>query len=937
MMRSNNKFFGLMALILLGWTSPAFSQQQFRSLIIDANTGAALTNVSVKVQHQKDTTVKKSGATDAQGLIIFDRLQKGDYNLQIHAIGYTDTLIHFSIPAGKFKTFPGNIYLRPDRGIQLKEVVIKDDGPAVGMKGDTIEYNATKFKTKDNAVVEDLLRKLPGVNIDKSGTIKAQGEVVQRVLVDGKEFFGSDPSVATRNLPADMIQKVQVLDKNSDMAEFTGVPDGKQMKTINLITKKDRKRGYFGNLNAGIGDAGRYEAGANVNSFVNEAQLSLLLKGNNVNKSGFSATELIRLLSQNPEMFNSLPPSALSELMKMKSVKIEGSSEALAEMARPSGLTNTKYGGLNFNNDWSDRFKFRSSYFFNDNSTLDQFDNARQYLLLQSPYNYFQSGTKTDRTNNQRIDLSADVKLSNRSSLKISPRINLSSSDRNSDQTYRSVTAGMQAMSINDGTQLFNSKSRNNLFSGNTMFRHRLTKPGRTLVFEISPESFQSNSDFVNQSSNNTYQATGKTTENTDQQTLNTGDIFNLNSNLVYTEPLSSHYLLQAGQQFYYSHGKYLRQVKNKNTLNGDYDLPVAALSDNYSSNRMEYNSKLSISGNYKRFNYTAGGSFKQSSVNGNSVLRNYQVDKRYQAWLPSAYASYKMSGSYKLVLNYAMEANMPSVSNLQPIEDNIDPLFTRKGNPDLEQEKSQRLSLAFNSFKLSSGNSVYASFNLNWYNRQIADHTITDETTGKQLITPINVSGNYRYALNIGKTARLDKGGSSLTAEINAGYSKSSLMNNYLLNSIKTFSISPELSFNYYFGNKISLNGRGSASWNDRKFSGPSRLPEQNWLLSYSLESIVILPFKMSLEGSMDGFSTPGLSEGYNTSVILLNGGLNKEIGKQFSIKAEARDLLNRNQSISRITGNGYIEDKRNNALGRFFQISAVYKFRHFPKSNKK
>lgn len=927
----------MLTLILLGWISPAFSQQQFRSLIIDANTGTALTYVAVKVTQQKDTTIKKSGLTDPQGFVVFDRLQKGDYNLQVHAIGYTDTLIHFSIPAGKFNAFPGTIYLRPDRGIQLKEVVIKDDGPAVGMKGDTIEYNATKFKTKDNAVVEDLLRKLPGVNIDKSGTIKAQGEVVQRVLVDGKEFFGSDPSIATRNLPADMIQKVQVLDKNSDMAEFTGVPDGKQMKTINLITKKDRKRGYFGNLNAGIGDAGRYEAGANVNSFVNEAQLSLLLKGNNVNKSGFSATELIRLLSQNPEMFNSLPPSALSELMKMKSVKIEGSSEALAEMARPSGLTNTKYGGLNFNNDWSDRFKFRSSYFFNDNSTLDQFDNARQYLLLQSPYNYFQSGTKTDRTNNQRIDLSADVKLSNRSSLKISPRINLSSSDRNSDQTYRSVTAGMQAMPINDGTQLFNSKSRNNLFSGNTMFRHRLTKPGRTLVFEISPESFQSNSDFVNQSSNNTYQATGKTTENTDQQTLNTGDIFNLNSNLVYTEPLSSHYLLQAGQQFYYSHGKYLRQVKNKNTLNGDYDLPVAALSDNYSSNRMEYNSKLSISGNYKRFNYTAGGSFKQSSVNGNSVLRNYQVDKRYQAWLPSAYASYKMSGSYKLVLNYAMEANMPSVSNLQPIEDNIDPLFTRKGNPDLEQEKSQRLSLAFNSFKLSSGNSVYASFNLNWYNRQIADHTITDETTGKQLITPINVSGNYRYALNIGKTARLDKGGSSLTAEINAGYSKSSLMNNYLLNSIKTFSISPELSFNYYFGNKISLNGRGSASWNDRKFSGPSRLPEQNWLLSYSLESIVILPFKMSLEGSMDGFSTPGLSEGYNTSVILLNGGLNKEIGKQFSIKAEARDLLNRNQSISRITGNGYIEDKRNNALGRFFQISAVYKFRHFPKSNKK
>lgn len=926
-----------MMLILLGWISPVFSQQELRSFIVDANSGKALKHITIKVVDHRDSTIRKSGLTDSLGLIVFNQVQKGDYNLRIHAIGYVDTLIHFSILTGKFPAFPGTVYLRPDRGIQLKEVVIRDDGLAVGMKGDTIEYNATKFKTKDNAVVEDLLRKLPGVNIDKTGTIKAQGEVVQRVLVDGKEFFGSDPSVATRNLPADMIQKVQVLDKNSDMAEFTGVADGKQMKTINLITKKDRKRGYFGNLNGGLGDASRYEAGLNVNSFVNEAQMALILKGNNVNKSGFSATELIKLLTQNPEMFNSLPPSALSELMKMKSVKIEGSSEALAEMARPSGLTDTKYGGLNFNNDWSDRLKLRSSYFFNDNQTEDRFDNSRQYLLLQSPYNYLQSGTKTDHTNNKRIDLSADVKLSKRSSIKISPRINLSNSDRNSGNTFSSVTIGLNPVPINDGMQLFKSESRNNMVSGNTLFRHRLTKAGRTLVFEMTPEYFQSKGNYLNQSTNNLYGENRKTTENTDQQTLSTGNIYSLNNNLVYTEPLSPRYLLQAGQQFYYSHGKYLRQVNNKNALNGNYDDPVAALSDNYTSDRIEYNSKLSVSANYKKLNYTVGAGFKQSQVRGNSLLRNYRVDQHYRAFLPSAYATYKMSASEKLVLNYAMETNMPSVSNLQPIEDNVDPLFTRKGNPDLGQEKNQRLSLAFNSFQLGSGNSVYASFNLNWFNQQITDHTITDAATGKQLIIPVNVSGNYRYGLNMGKTIRLDGNGSSLTAEVNGAYSKSSLMNNNLLNNMKTLSVSPELSVNYYLGNKVSFSGRGSASWNTRKFSGLTGLPAENWLLSYSLESIVILPFKMSLEGSIDGFSTPGLSRGYNTSVMVLNSGLNKEIGKQFSIKAEARDLLNRNQSISRITGNGYIEDKRNNALGRFFQLSVVYKFRHFPKSNKK
>jgi len=252
----------------------AFAQQgNIRSKVTDGSTGAPLAQVSVKLKLLADTAIKYNSSTDETGVFGFSNIPKGDYELKIHSLGYTDTLIRFSVPEGKFKALPPFVDLRPSNGIQLKEVTIVDNTPAVRMKGDTTEYNAAKFKTRENANVEELLRKLPGVNIDKSGTIKAQGEVVQRVLVDGKEFFGSDPSVATRNLPADMIQKVQVLDKKSDEEEFTGVADGQRVKTINLITKKNMKRGYFGNASAGIGNDSHYEGGRLLGSIIDRRRL----------------------------------------------------------------------------------------------------------------------------------------------------------------------------------------------------------------------------------------------------------------------------------------------------------------------------------------------------------------------------------------------------------------------------------------------------------------------------------------------------------------------------------------------------------------------------------------------------------------------------------------------------------------------------------------
>ncbi|WP_293309461.1 outer membrane beta-barrel protein [Pedobacter sp. UBA5917] len=929
----NRKLFKAL-LFFIGLSQLVFAQQEkINSKILDGNTGLSLTHVLVKIRLLTDTAINYSSLTDETGTISFAKIRKGDYELKIHAMGYTDTLIRFSIPEGKFKALPPIVYLQPNNGIQLKDVIIKDNTPPVRMKGDTVEYNATKFKTKENAVAEDLLRKLPGVSIDKSGAIKAQGETVERILVDGKEFFGSDPTVATRNLPADMIQRVQVLDKKSDMEEFTGVKDGQKVKTINLITKKNMKRGYFGNANAGLGNNGHYEGGTNINSFLNETQASLILKGNDINKSGFSPTELIKLLSQNRDALSSLPPAALSELLRMKGVSLQGSSDAIAALVRPVGITDTKYGGVNFNNDWGDRLKLRSSYFFNHNNTTENFDYLRQYLV-QAPYSYLQAGDRNTINASQRIDMSIDTRLSKRLSVKISPKVNLSTAKNNSNTVFSSVRTGDNAGKINDGTQFLNISTNNDLFSGNAMFKYQFAKKSRTMVLDLKPEYFGNRSNYLNHFTNNIYAAPGNTMESIDQQTLNTGNVYSINGNLVFTEPLSKNLFLQAGQRFYLSDGKYLRTVSNKEAGTGRYDLTDDRLSDNFSSGRREYNTKVSLSGGYKKLNYTISSLWKQSTVKGHSILKSYEVDKSYQAFLPSLFAELRLSKQQKLTLNYSTETNLPSVSDLQPLEDNSDPLFIRKGNPELDQEKTQNISFGFNAFKPTTGNTLYANLQIMRYSKQIVSNTIINVATGKQLIIPVNLKGNYNVSLNAGNSFKVDNDGSSLTAEFNAGYAKNGIMNNGILNDVRVFSLTPQLTFNYYLGNRISLGLKGSAAWNSRKFSMASQLPEKNWLLNYGAESVVILPFNSTLEASVDVLSALGLSNGYNNNVVLLNTGLSRMLGKQFSLKAEAMDLLNRNQAINRISNSGYIEDRKNNALGRYFQFSAIYKFRHFPRS---
>lgn len=811
----------------------------------------------------------------------------------------------------------------------LKEVVV-ESRPPVRMKGDTVEYNASQYKTKENAVVEDLLKKLPGVKVDQSGNIIAQGETVGKVLVDGKEFFGNDPAIATKNLPADMVDKIQVLDKMSDQEEFSGIDDGNKVKTINIVTKKDRKKGYFGNVSAGAGLDGKYEGGINVNSFAGEQQLSVLFKANNVNKSGFSASELIRMLSSNPELFNNLPAAAIAELSKMKGVHINSDDPAeKAELARPTGLNNTQYGGVNYNNDWSDALKLRSSYFYNRFTSANRYNYDRHYQLPDTVYNYLQQGSSLQENINHQVNTAFDIKLNKYNSLKISPAFTSNTADMSSNRDYSSTTADGKQF-LNAGIQQLTSHTTNNNITTDILYRHRFHKPGRTLSLTVTPQYLQLKNSSLNISQNQYMNL--HTEDSINQQTTGNSESYSLNNNLIYTEQLSQHTALRLTEQLNISKGDYEQLARNYNHADARYSITDARYSDVYENTIIRNVADVSIAGNYKKFNYTLGVSLENSVLKAHSDYRQYDLTGNYNTFLPHLYARYRFSKSSNLRLQYASQASLPGVGQLRPVEDISDPLYIRKGTPGLRQAVNHDVSLAYLSNNMYRNTFTNIQLRLATVRNQFTDGYAID-SAGRQLIAPINANGYYNGSLHGEYSFPVLGNSSSLTMGTQVSYNRFPSYFNALRDVIRQWTITPDFNLSYYPVNSLIINLRGNASWSNRSSDVNKLADQQYWFLNYALETITTLPWSMSLEAGIDCYTTTGLNAAYNNTVALLNTALTKDIGRKYALRLEARDLLNQNNSFNRISRNGYTEDRQNVVLGRYYMLSLIYKVRNFKK----
>jgi len=892
-----------------------------KGMAFDTIARQPVTSATITLMQKKDSSLISFTMTDNNGKFELTGIQNGEFRLLMTHVNYHSSSLVFKID-DEHKTIDLGRIIMNDRAKVLSEVTVTSEAPPVTLVGDTVQYNAGSFKTQPNANVEDLLKKLPGVKVEKDGTVKAQGEKVQKVLVDGKEFFGNDPKVATKNLPADAIDKVQVYDKLSDQAQLTGFDDGNSEKTINLKLKKDKKKGAFGKINAGVGTDDRYQGKFNVNSFKGARQMSVIGMGNNTNAEGFSFMDILNFTG------------ALSQLKNGGNINLSiNDNDPLSGLlgGNNSGINTTFGGGVNYNNIIGTKTDFQSNYFYSRFNPNRISNIVRQYF---SPANIYNQNSYTDNlNNNHRLNLNADYQIDSFTSLKITPSFSYQKTKNKAVSDYNTLSE--QGIVINDGSSnnLVNTEGYN--LNTNILFRKRFHKKGRTFSLNLltnlnssegdgslksitsffDPNSSQRNFDSINQINN---------TES---------DLKGYNAKAVYTEPVFKKSLLEFSIGKSNTISTSSKTTYDYNKGNGKYDLINPGLTNDYKNFYDYVNTGLRFRKQAKTYNYSVGLSWQQSDLEGKVIgsLKDSTLRKRFSDLLPNARFQYYFSKLKNILVNYSSSTNQPTVSQLQPVPDNSNPLYIKLGNPNLKQEYMSTLRVNASFVNPYKNRNFFIFLTAQQTNNKIVSYDKINEL-GVDSVRPVNVNGVYNLngTVSWGFPVRFLKG--SLDISSNIAYDKGKQLvgdavNKIQVNKINTITLGPQVRLEMSATEKLNLSLTSGLNYSRSGYSIESARNSTFINQEYSGAIDWQLPKGFFISSDLN-YSIYNYMSGFNTTVPLWNASISKQMlhFNRGELKFAVNDILNKNVHINHNSNQNYIEDSRVNSLRRFFLLSFTY-----------
>ncbi|QPH38399.1 outer membrane beta-barrel family protein [Pedobacter endophyticus] len=861
--------------------------------IIQSKDKKPLDFASVAIKNLSDSTTVGAMSTTEDGKFAYKGLKPGAYRLYAAFLGLKNSTKDFAITADKSDINIGDIILEGG-AIDLETVEIKAEVPPIVVKKDTLEFNASSFKVIENAVVEDLLKKLPGVEVDKAGTVKAQGETITKVRVDGKEFFGNDPLLATRNLPADMIDKIQIIDELSDQAQFTGIDDGSRTKIINITTRKDKKNGYFGNSTAGYGSNNRYDVNANVNRFNQDKRLSVVAQFNNVNKQNFGGGL--------------------------------GGGNGGNNGGR-GGITDTKAGGFNFSDEYADETEINLSYFVNKSDNLILRNSVTQNLLgdVTTVFNNNQVNT-SDRLNH-RLSFMVDTKLDSLTSLRIQPNISYTDNKSLNNSNY---SRDYKRYMIN-GTQALSNRSTAPSISNNILLRKKFMRRGRTLSLNLNTNLNNNDAANYNNNSEGRTDSGGVVTPKlTNQFNDQESESLSQSTRLVYTEPLSKTLSLEFNYQNAYNHNTSDRFTYNYNPATLQYDLLDATYSNAYENTILTNSAGFSFNKNAQKYNWNLGMAVQNTDRTNNNISRGYVLKQNVFNYTPSAMFRYNFSKSKRLVFNYRGSTTQPSIQQLQPIPNNTNTQSIPVGNPDLKPEFNNTLRVAFNTFTVGKNRSLFVNLNLTQTSNRIANSSSLIQTgpdQGKLAILPVNVNGVYSGSLSSSLSLPImDENKLNFHINVSGNYDRDVNFTNSLKNITNSWSIRNgyRLVSNL---EKLDLTAGVSGSINRATYSVQPNSNTRYYTFSPNISVSYLFPGDIRLNVDADYNQNTGRGEAFDTHFTLVNAFLSKQFFKnKGTFKASVNDLLNENQGISRTANNNTIQDVGYNVLKRYFMFSFTY-----------
>jgi hypothetical protein len=921
-----NKIKYVLFLFGLLFINIAFAQEfRLSGSLVNQEDNLPLVGATIKLVNMRDSLKIEYRSSGFKGDFLFDKLVRGRYRLEITYIGF-EKYVQEVFAGGKTENL-GTITIKPF-ATNLGEVEIKDIAIRAEQKGDTTQYNAAAFKVSQDASTEDLVKKMPGITIE-NGTVKAQGEDVKRVLVDGKQFFGDDPSVTLKNLPAEVVDKIQVFDKLSDQAAWTGFDDGSGQKTINIVTRNNKNSGQFGKFSAGYGTDDRYLLGANINFFKDKRRITLLGMSNNVNQQNFSADDVVG-----------------SSGGGRRSGGRGGYMPV--QMGAQSGIFSTNAIGINYTDEWGSKIIFNGSYFFNsgNNSTNQQLN--RQYILGGEVNQYYNELNSSETNNdNHRLNMRIEYNPDSNNSIILTPW--LSVQDNNSNSYSGALTSIYP--DFNPGDILNESVNKNNgdangyNFNNDFLYRHKFHKKGRTVsINQGTGVNKGYRNSYLNSLTSFYEPSQSQINDTLNQYSKALSDGLNLSSNLVYTEPVGEKSQIQVNYNIAWS-----QNANNKKTYNYseeqlqyiDFDTLYSNIYDNdYLTHRIGSGYLYKTS----KLNLNAGITYQFAELKGNTSFPFIDsTRKTFNSVLPNVMFNYKFSPLANLRIFYRASTNAPSTTQLQRVIDNSNPLLLTTGNPQLKQEYRH---FAMSRFSLSNKDKTSNLFGMLFFQKTLnyigqstlvasSDTMVNGQKIGMgtQLSMPTNLNGawNGRALVSIGFPVKKIKSNINFNTGISFNRLPGLINSNPNLSNTYGINLGTVLSSN--ISEKIDFTFTYNINYNLVKNTIQPQLNNNYFFQIASLQFNWEFWKGFFLQNSLTYQNYNGISSKISDQYTLWNFNLGKKILKKKNgeIKLSCYDILNQNKSLNRSVTDTYIEDSNTQVLQQYFMLSFTYTLRNF------
>ena len=910
-------------LICLLFATISFSQNSgIKGKITDREEGKPVAGATVSLLKQSDSSVVATALTSADGTFSLKGLSPDSVILQITSVNFQEYLSFITIK-DTVRTLAPIMMERQNK--DLASVTIISRSPPVIVKGDTAQFSASQYKVNPDATTEDLIKKMPGITVAKDGTVTAHGEQVKKVTIDGKDFFGDDASAALKNLPAEIIDKIQVFDRLSEQARLTGVDDGNSVKTINIVTKGGLKKGRYGRVYAGYGTDNRYSFGGN-SSFIKEnRRLSIVGNFNNTNLQNFASQDLLGLTSGTNNR-NGKPGDF--------------------NVGQANGISKTNALGINYNNVYNKKLTLSGSYFYNNSINTNRSVVKTETFLRQDTSLFaFQSSNPRTENANHRINMRLEYAIDSSNSLSIIPSLNF---QKNNSVTfselksyYGSPAAGALFDSATNSSNLVKSERNGYNLRNTLLFRHAFIKKGRSISFGFNTTFTKNNGENILRRIYRYYNSP-VFTDSVNQFYDNPSHGYTIGENFTYNEPITKTAMLQleynpsvqinkADQQAFNFDGQ--KYSKLDTALSNKFDNRIttnnAGLTYRYTPNK---DAQLSF-----------GISYQHSKLESSRIFPvKTNVHQSFSSVLPNFMVRKKLSASANIRFIYRASVAFPSITQLQDVVNLTNPLRVITGNPTLKQSYTQFATGRYTYTNSKTSKSFFANLFLQTAGNYISNATFITRADsiiqngiklrkGTQLSKPVNLSG-YRSG-RIFFTYSMPVKAIKTVLNLNTGISLSRLPG--LTRSREIITNNTVYSGGIVLASNISQYVDFTVSYNFNLNQTASTLVSNNNYMNHSAGLQLNLLDKKGwiLQNDVSYQANSGLSAGFNQKYGLWNAAIGKKFLKKQvgELKLSVFDLLKQNQSVVRTVDEKSIQDSQNEVLKQYFMLTFTYNLKNF------